>query len=259
MLQGSWLVGALVCAAFRRRLLSQLRVLAMGSACNKHSTIMDEGFDVIVGKNQDLPDDSMKEVKLFQDPPTSILLVKQKGKISALSNKCTHYGAPLVKGSLSTDTGIVRCPWHGACFNATTGDIEDSPGLDSLRCFGVIVSDDGDIHVTGSKSLLGKGASHPVIAAPLKEEDKTIVIVGGGATASACAETLRARANNPWKGRIVMIGQEACLPYDRPKLSKALTSTAQDLQLRSETFYQSAKITTHLGGDSYLRLELKKN
>lgn len=28
--------------------------------------------------------------------------------------------------------GHVRCPWHGACFNIETGDIEDFPGLDSV-------------------------------------------------------------------------------------------------------------------------------
>ena len=31
--------------------------------------------------------------------------------------------------------GRVRCPWHGACFNTKTGDIEDFPGLDSSPVF----------------------------------------------------------------------------------------------------------------------------
>ena len=34
--------------------------------------------------------------------------------------------------------GRVRCPWHGACFNIKTGDIEDFPGLDSLHAFKVL-------------------------------------------------------------------------------------------------------------------------
>lgn len=33
--------------------------------------------------------------------------------------------------------GRVRCPWHGACFNVSTGDLEDFPGLDSLHKFQV--------------------------------------------------------------------------------------------------------------------------
>jgi len=49
-----------------------------------------------------------------------ILLVKQNGKLSAIGSKCTHYGAPLNTGALGN--GRVRCPWHGACFNITTGN-----------------------------------------------------------------------------------------------------------------------------------------
>lgn len=63
------------------------------------------------------------------------LLVRENGEYSAVGHKCTHYGAPLSTGHLSN--GRVRCPWHGACFNVKTGDIEDFPGLDSLPKFEV--------------------------------------------------------------------------------------------------------------------------
>ena len=33
--------------------------------------------------------------------------------------------------------GLVRCPWHGACFSVNSGDIEDFPGLDSIPKFDV--------------------------------------------------------------------------------------------------------------------------
>lgn len=63
------------------------------------------------------------------------LLVKQNGQFSAIGHKCSHYGAPLSKGYLGQ--GRVRCPWHGACFNIQSGDIEDFPGLDGVPCFNV--------------------------------------------------------------------------------------------------------------------------
>lgn len=63
------------------------------------------------------------------------LLVRENGAYTAVGHKCTHYGAPLVKGSLVN--GLVRCPWHGACFNVHTGDIEDFPGLDNIPKFQV--------------------------------------------------------------------------------------------------------------------------
>ena len=74
----------------------------------------------------------MKEVDLGSK---KALLVKENGKFSAIGNKCTHYGAPLIKGHLHN--GVVRCPWHGACFNTCTGDIEDFPGLDSVPVYEV--------------------------------------------------------------------------------------------------------------------------
>lgn len=47
-----------------------------------------------------------------------------------------------VKGVLSENPGAlfgdrVRCPFHGACFNVTTGDIEEYPGLDCLPTYKV--------------------------------------------------------------------------------------------------------------------------
>lgn len=66
------------------------------------------------------------------------LLVRENGTYTAVGHKCTHYGAQLVKGSLMN--GRVRCPWHGACFNVWTGDIEDFPGLDAIPKFQVSAS-----------------------------------------------------------------------------------------------------------------------
>lgn len=99
--------------------------------------------------------DRMREVDLGSG---RALLIKQRGEFSAIGHKCPHYGAPLVKGeslvvppphppprfpngglvpSGVLSKGHVRCPWHGACFNIATGDIEDFPGLDSLPTFQV--------------------------------------------------------------------------------------------------------------------------
>ena len=97
------------------------------------------------------------------------------------------------------------------------------------------------MHVTGSLEKPALAVSQTV--------NETIVIVGGGAAAQVCAETLRKRAHAPWRGRIVMVCNENCLPYDRPKLSKAMTSTSEALQLRPRDFYSNALIDTFLGGE----------
>ena len=56
-----------------------------------------------------------------------VLLLRERGEVRALGAHCTHYGAPLIRGAYDGG-GTVRCPWHGACFNSETGDIEDFPG-----------------------------------------------------------------------------------------------------------------------------------
>jgi hypothetical protein len=53
-----------------------------------------------------------QEVELEGIEGAKVLLVNAAGKIQAVGPKCTHYGAPLVKGVL-TKSGRLTCPWHG--------------------------------------------------------------------------------------------------------------------------------------------------
>lgn len=41
-----------------------------------------------------------------------VLLLNAGGTVQAVGPRCTHYGAPLVKGVLGTN-GKLTCPWHG--------------------------------------------------------------------------------------------------------------------------------------------------
>lgn len=53
-----------------------------------------------------------KEVEVEGVEGGKVLLVNSAGSVQALGSRCTHYGAPLVKGIL-TDSGRLTCPWHG--------------------------------------------------------------------------------------------------------------------------------------------------
>lgn len=53
-----------------------------------------------------------REVEVDGIEEGKVLLCNVGGKITALGSKCTHYGAPLVKGVLTGD-GRITCPWHG--------------------------------------------------------------------------------------------------------------------------------------------------
>lgn len=54
-----------------------------------------------------------------------VLLVKQNGRIYAMSNTCPHAGGPLNEGTL--EGGSVICPWHGSQFDLADGTIVHGP------------------------------------------------------------------------------------------------------------------------------------
>ncbi|XP_047538074.1 apoptosis-inducing factor 3 isoform X1 [Vanessa atalanta] len=190
----------------------------------------------VVCKVNDLNENEMKVFDIGEEG--KVLLVKQKGEFSAVGTKCTHYGAPLVSGALGD--GRVRCPWHGACFNLKTGDIEDFPGFDSLPCYQVTVSQKGEVKVRAKISDLksNKRIKDMGMVSPCNES--SVVIVGGGPSGATCAETLRSEG---FKGRITLVAKENYLPYDRIKVSKIGTATdIEKLQARSQEYYQNANI-----------------
>ncbi|CAH2051876.1 unnamed protein product, partial [Iphiclides podalirius] len=190
----------------------------------------------VVCKANDLKENEMKVFDIGEEG--KVLLVKQKGEFSAVGTKCTHYGAPLVSGALGD--GRVRCPWHGACFNLKTGDIEDFPGFDSLPCYQVTVTEKGEVKVRAKINDLksNKRTKEMGMASPCDES--TVVIVGGGPSGATCAETLR---SGGFKGRITIVAKENYLPYDRIKVSKMGTVTdIEKLQVRSQEYYQEANI-----------------
>lgn len=195
----------------------------------------------VVCKQQDINENEMKLLPLGDDGG-KILLVKQRGELHAIGTKCTHYGALLHTGALGE--GRVRCPWHGACFNIKTGDIEDYPGLDSLPCYKVRVDEAGLVHVKAKCKDLDINKRMKDMSARDPENVKTVVIVGGGPAGATCAESLRQEG---FTGRIVMVCKEDVVPYDRIKVSKILDFDVQKAALRPPSFYNDHNIETKLG------------
>ncbi|KAJ8392147.1 hypothetical protein AAFF_G00079530 [Aldrovandia affinis] len=181
----------------------------------------------------DLQDGQMVEVEVGGQ---QVLLVRSEGEFSAVGNLCTHYGAPLSKGALLGNR--VRCPWHGACFNIKTGDIEEYPGLDSLPCHKVSV-ENNKVYVSVSKKSLKLVKRVKQMGCRLAEVSHTVLLVGGGPASLLCAETLR---QENYGGRIIMVTSDDLLPYDRTKLSKVLNVDSNSILLRQREFYQQHDI-----------------
>ena len=71
---------------------------------------------VKVAHVDEIAEGKSKCVKLDQ---LRILLIREKGEIFALENRCPHFGLSMEKGAISN--GSITCPWHGSSFDVKTG------------------------------------------------------------------------------------------------------------------------------------------
>lgn len=77
--------------------------------------------------------------------------------------------------------------------------------------------------------------------------NETYVIVGAGHAAGQLAASLRQQG---FEGKIVLVGEEAQLPYQRPPLSKKYLSGEFGLErvyFKPPDFYEAATVETRLG------------
>ncbi|KAM5466387.1 Apoptosis-inducing factor 1 [Microsporum audouinii] len=167
-----------------------------------------------------------------------LLLVKLDDQVHALTAKCTHYGAPLAKGVLTSDARIT-CPWHGACFNVISGDVEDAPAPNALKKYD-ITEKEGAFYVKTDEASLKAWGREPVKSCKVASNDK-VVVVGGGSGAFGTIESLRELG---YSGSITMISKEPNLPLDRTKFSKALIADPSRIELRPKDWYSNVSVET---------------
>lgn len=190
--------------------------------------------DVHLANISDLSDGEMKEVSAGE---AKILLARVGDEFHAVGATCPHYGAPLVEGALC-GTRVI-CPWHHACFNVTTGDMEEPPALDSLPRY--------DVRLEGARIIASVPEETQDRRAPrMRKRDasdaRRFVLIGAGAAGYAAAQTLR---EDGFGGRIIIITREDRAPYDRPNLSKDyLQGHAEPewMPLRPDEFYEEHEI-----------------
>jgi apoptosis-inducing factor 3 len=187
--------------------------------------------EIKVAKINDLKDGEMKSVSAGEGK--EILLTKVDGNFNALGANCTHYSAPLADGVLCN--GIIMCPWHHACFDAKTGNLLDPPARDSLPKYETkIVGEDVIVLVPDELEF----SRIPEMVKADSSDKRNYVILGGGASGNAAAQSLR---EGGYTGKIKIITEENRVPYDRPNLSKDyLSGEAQPewMPLRGEDFYK---------------------
>ncbi|KAL1744490.1 hypothetical protein HDZ31DRAFT_38619 [Schizophyllum fasciatum] len=183
---------------------------------------------IAVLNDADLKDGQLKEVD-FENG--KVLVTRLGDKLHATSAFCTHYGAPLAKGVLTSD-GRVVCPWHGACFNVCTGDIEDAPAPTAIHSFKAEAKD-GKIFVSADPSKTTKEEKErapKLLSTGNEGSGKGVLIIGGGSATFHAIESLR---EHGYPHPITVITKEPHMPIDRTKLSKALITDASKLEWRN--------------------------
>jgi nitrite reductase/ring-hydroxylating ferredoxin subunit/thioredoxin reductase len=166
----------------------------------------------------------------------AVLLARRGEAFYAIGAICSHYSGPLAEGLMVGET--VRCPWHHACFDLSTGEALAAPALNPVSCWRVERRQD---RVIVREKLAAKAPPTATKAAG------PIVIIGGGAAGNAAAEMLRREG---FTGGITMLSADESVPYDRPNLSKDyLAGTASEdwIPLRPASFYQGHGIDLVLG------------
>ena len=91
----------------------------------------------------------------------AVCLVRQNGRISALSDICTHQHFSMSQGELLPD-GSIECAWHGARFDCRTGEVRQVPAISPLPVFQVRLN--GDQVLVGPRCPRVNGKYEPSFA-----------------------------------------------------------------------------------------------
>lgn len=83
-----------------------------------------------VGPASDLKVDDLTPVSLntTAGARADVLIVNLGQRLSAYRNECAHEALPLDDGVLDLANGTLTCPWHGFCFDASSGECLSMPG-----------------------------------------------------------------------------------------------------------------------------------
>ena len=151
----------------------------------------------------DLREDQGTRVSIADTP---ILLVREGDQVHAFSADCPHAGAPLEQGAICN--GRIVCPWHKGTFAVADGSLIEPPPLAGLKRYPVAI-ENGDV-------LVSPHAQNEPARTPAADT-RTMAVIGAGAAGAAACATLREAG---FDGRLVLIGPEHGMPYDRTALSK---------------------------------------
>lgn len=93
----------------------------------------ESGFEA-VARVEEVPDEGTFGVVKSTGEP--VCLIRHAGRITAVSDTCTHQEFAMSLGDVLAD-GTIQCAWHGARFDCATGAVRQGPATDPLPVFAV--------------------------------------------------------------------------------------------------------------------------
>ena len=70
-----------------------------------------------------------------------VAIFNVEGRFYAVDSVCSHRGGPLGEGSLRGK--LVNCPWHGAQFDVTNGQVFSLPATEGIASYSTKVKEGG--------------------------------------------------------------------------------------------------------------------
>ncbi len=87
-----------------------------------------------VAETKDVPPGTAKAVDV---EGRAVALFNVDGTYYAIDDTCTHRGGPLSEGAV--EGAVVTCPWHGATFDITTGNVLEPPAAEGVAHYNIQV------------------------------------------------------------------------------------------------------------------------
>lgn len=84
------------------------------------------------------------------------------------------FGFPFVQPKEQRANNIL----YIACYNVTTGDVEDAPAPNALNKFEIFEKEDG-VYILAKEEDVKAGQRNPVVNCSVSEPKEKVVVVGG--------------------------------------------------------------------------------
>lgn len=93
----------------------------------------DSEFEAVASVDE-IPDEGTFGVVKGTGEP--VCLIRHGGRITAVSDTCTHQDFAISLGDVLPD-GTIQCAWHGARFDCASGAVRQGPATEPLPVFAV--------------------------------------------------------------------------------------------------------------------------